>query len=413
MSAATGSTALRPKRAEPSKPSYVIVVPWAPDHGGGVNEVVLNLYRTILAAGELQPLILVSHWDSVRPVETERNGRRIVHWRLWAPWTDGSGRLGVLKWLLAAPMLFFDVARFSRIHRVAVYNFHYPQLGAWLIALLRSLGVVRAKLVLTFHGLDLASVAGAARIERAEWGFVFRWTTAVTACSTSFAEEVRKALGGRVARVQPIANGLDIDHLLGSVDRAGELPGEIRDREFVLSVATFEHKKGLDVLLRGFEIVRRRRPALALVLVGRTGGAAAELRALADELGMAADVFFEADVPHAMVGWYLERARAFCLPSRSEPFGIAVLEAGAYRLPVVASRVGGIPEIIVDGESGILVDPEDVNALAAALARVLDDPDLAGKLGERLFQRVAAEFTWKRAYEGYRSLLGTLGPSAP
>lgn len=409
MSGVGGPAALRPDRDGTSKPSYVIVVPWAPDYGGGVNEVVLNLYRTILSAGELQPLILVTHWDSLRPVETERDGRRIVLWRLWAPWTDGGGPLGVLKWLFAAPMLLFDVARFSRSHRVAVFNFHYPQLGAFPIALLRSLGVVRAKLVLTFHGLDLAAVAAAGRIDRLQWQFVLRRATAVTACSKAFATEVHKALGRLVARVQAIPNGLDIDHLLGSVDRSTALPADVREREFVLSVATFEPKKGLDILLRAFAIVRRQRPDLALVLVGRSAGAEADLRALAGELGLAADVFFHADVPHARVGLYLDRARTFCLPSRSEPFGIAILEAGAYRLPVVASCVGGVPEIIIDGESGILVAPEEVDALAAALLRVLGDADLARKLGENLHRRVAGEFTWGRAYEGYRALLGTSG----
>ena len=101
---------------------------------------------------------------------------------------------------------------------------------------------------------------------------------------------------------------------------------------------------------------------------------------------------------------FLERAKAFCLPSRAEPFGIALLEAGAYRLPVVASRVGGIPEIVIHGESGLLVQPDDVDGLAAALDRVMADPDAARGLGERLHRRVANDFPWKRAYEQYRTL---------
>src|SRR5262249_50044646 len=82
-----------------------------------------------------------------------------------------------------------------------------------------------------------------------------------------------------------------------------------------------------------------------------------------------------------------------------------ILEAGAYRLPVVASRVGGIPEIIDDGETGLLVPPDDPRSLAAALNRVLFDADLARGLGERLHRRVVADFSWTRASEKYRTLL--------
>src|SRR5438105_4097512 len=186
----------------------------------------------------------------------------------------------------------------------------------------------------------------------------------------------------------------------------GRLPAALADREFIVSVATLEHKKGHDVLLRAFARLRRAIPGegLALVLVGRSDAAEPRLRTLTNELGLSHDVFFCTDVPHQQVGVFLERAKAFCLPSRSEPFGIAILEAGAYRLPVVASRVGGIPEIVIDGENGLLVPPDDVEGLTAALHRVLADPDSARVFGERLHQRVATEFSWKRAYDEYRTL---------
>jgi glycosyltransferase involved in cell wall biosynthesis len=107
------------------------------------------------------------------------------------------------------------------------------------------------------------------------------------------------------------------------------------------------------------------------------------------------------------VGVFLERARVLCLPSRSESFGVALLEAGAYGLPVVASRVGGIPEIVTDGETGLLVPPEDPAALSDALERVLSDPERARRLGDNLRRRVVADFSWTRAYQDYRALLRT------
>ncbi|OLE20551.1 MAG: hypothetical protein AUG50_00300 [Betaproteobacteria bacterium 13_1_20CM_3_63_8] len=111
------------------------------------------------------------------------------------------------------------------------------------------------------------------------------------------------------------------------------------------------------------------------------------------------------NLSHAEVGAYLDHAKAFCLPSRIEPFGIAILEAGAFRLPVVASRVGGIPEIVIDEETGLLTEPEDVAGLVHALTRVLSDDTLARELGERLHYRVATDFSWARAYRAYRTLV--------
>ena len=177
------------------------------------------------------------------------------------------------------------------------------------------------------------------------------------------------------------------------------------NREFILTVATWEPQKGLDILLRAFAEVKRTNAGIALVLIGRPGGAESGLRTLALDLGIAKDVLFFESVPHAQVGLYLEHAKAFCLPSRAEAFGIAILEAGAYRLPVVASRVGGIPEIVIDEETGLLTEPEDVAALAAALGRVLRDRELARDLGERLYRRVVSHFSWKRAYQEYRKLI--------
>lgn len=391
--------------ASSSGPSYVIVVPWELDFGGGVNEVVINLYRTVLSVGEMQPLIMVSDWSAFRPRARLTEGRRTVYLRLWSPWSERNSIVGALKWFLASPVYVTNVLWFCRRHRVVAFNFHYPSAAAFIIALLRFSRLYQGALILSFHGLDLHAARRAGRIERALWRFVLHYTTAVVACSRAFAAEVSEFVGKVAGRVHAIHNGLDTDHLVLNVDRATRLPAPLHNREFILSVATFEHKKGLDVLLRAFVEVQRANPSLSLVLVGKSGGAEADLRALASELGIAEAVFFFPNVPHPQVGLFLERAKAFCLPSRAEPFGIAILEAGAFRLPVVASRVGGIPEIIVDGESGLLVAPDDVKALARALARVVVDTEFARGIGERLHQRVATAFSWRRVYEEYTALL--------
>lgn len=387
------------------RPSYVFVIPWDLRLTGGVDQVVFNLYREALSAGEMQPLVMVSKWSAFRPVETVIEGRRTVYVRLWSPWTESGSIVGLLKWVLTSPVWIFDILSFCRRHRVLAINFHFPSLGVFPFALLRFLRLYRGALVISFHGSDLFDARRAGRIERALWRFVLHSATAIVACSKALAADVTEFAGKSAGCVHAVQNGLNLDYFLSNVERASGLPMDLLNREFILCVATWEWKKGLDILLRAYAEVRRTNAGLALVLIGRAGGAESVLRKLAVELGVANDVLFCESVPHAQVGLYLEHAKAFCLPSRAEPFGIAILEAGAFRLPVVASRVGGIPEIIIDGETGLLVEPDDVKALAAALGRVLRDTDLARDLGERLYRRVAGAFSWRRAYEEYRALV--------
>jgi glycosyltransferase involved in cell wall biosynthesis len=385
--------------------SYVIVAPWSPDYGGGVNEVVLNLYREIGRAGQLTPLIMLSERSPFRPVERLVDGRRTVYLRLISPWSSARPLTRLVKWFLTAPLALVTLLWFCRKHRVAAFNFHYPSLDAFPIALLRRAGLFHGALILSFHGSDLQELLGAGRLERWFWRFLLRQASAVVACSQALAAEVRRFAGKIPAQVHAIHNGVDIGNLMREVDRSASPPAALLEREFILSIATFERKKGLDVLLRAFARVRRTHPRLRLVLVGRSGPEENRLRVLAVELGIEDDVLFYSDVPHSQVGLFLEHAKVFALPSRAEPFGIVVLEAGAYRVPVVASKVGGIPEIVVDGESGVLVEPENPEALAGALERVLADDAWARGLGERLHRRVATGFSWDRAHQAYQALL--------
>ena len=96
------------------------------------------------------------------------------------------------------------------------------------------------------------------------------------------------------------------------------------------------------------------------------------------------------------------------MPSRTEPFGLAVVEAMLLGLPVVASAVGGIPEIVVDGVTGFLVPAEDVDALTAALRTLILDPDLRSRMGEEGRARAIAEFGLDRMVAQYEALYEAL-----
>ena len=115
-------------------------------------------------------------------------------------------------------------------------------------------------------------------------------------------------------------------------------------------------------------------------------------------------------LPVEQVGGYYDRASVFCLPTRREAYGIAFLEALAHGLPVVATRVGALPELVSEGETGYLVDVGDVDALASRLTALLDDPETCRRLGLAA-RRVGATYTWPRTAEAVlRRIEEVVGP---
>jgi glycosyltransferase involved in cell wall biosynthesis len=153
----------------------------------------------------------------------------------------------------------------------------------------------------------------------------------------------------------------------------------------LLAVSRLVEQKGLDIAVRALARVRERHPDAVLVVLGE-GPERARLEGDGVYLlGREGDV----------AAWY-GRAELLVHPARWEGFGLALLEAMLAGLPVVATRVSSIPEIVVDGETGLLLPPDDDEALAAAVDRVLADPDLARRLGEAGLRRAREEFSVDR-----------------
>jgi glycosyltransferase involved in cell wall biosynthesis len=113
--------------------------------------------------------------------------------------------------------------------------------------------------------------------------------------------------------------------------------------------------------------------------------------------------------PHEVVKKCLTRASVFCLPTRVEPFGIAVVEAFFHKLPVVTSNIGAMPDLVAKGEVGLTVPPDDPVALADALLELLTDPEKCRQFGERGYEIVSRRYSWnevgRRLEEGIRACL--------
>jgi glycosyltransferase involved in cell wall biosynthesis len=174
---------------------------------------------------------------------------------------------------------------------------------------------------------------------------------------------------------------------------------------------------GIDVLLRAFaQLPRVNRDGQVLQLrLLADGPQVAEYRQLAHVLGLGTRVQFGGGLPHGQMAQALNGLDVFVAPSRRESFGVSVLEASACARPVVASAVGGLPEVVQHGVTGLLVPPGDVTALAAALTTLADDAALRLSMGRAGRQMVQARYAWPGCVEqmmaAYDQVLGAPRPS--
>jgi L-malate glycosyltransferase len=253
------------------------------------------------------------------------------------------------------------------------------------------------RVITTLHGTDITLVGSDASYSEIV-AFSIQQSDRVTAVSESLRASTNEQLG--VTRdIQVIPNFLDC-----SIHRRTPRP-DLRkrftqghdDTKIVVHISNFRPVKRADAVLRIFDQIRRQLPA-RLLLVG-DGPDLAGANRLARELGIWNLV--DAVGAQEEVLPLLSISDVFLLPSAQESFGLAALEAMACEVPVVASRVGGLPEVIEDGISGFLHPPDDLEAMAASAVRVLSNPDLHAQIAATACRRVRKEFCVERVVPMY------------
>jgi glycosyltransferase involved in cell wall biosynthesis len=228
--------------------------------------------------------------------------------------------------------------------------------------------------------------------------------------SKSYIEDSRHLKKYR-EKIRVIANGINLEEFQSTLSR-----GECRDRlglphhkVIILFFGNLVPYKGPEVLLKAFSEVRKDHPEVLLFYAGR-GSLKDGLQSLARELELEDEVVFAGYVDDQDKAICYRAADIFCLPSvnRAEAFGIVNLEAMASGLPIVASRLGGIPDLVREGENGILFEPGEVDELAQVLGYMIDNPEERWKMG-RAGKKMAEDYSWakiaQKTEEVYQELL--------
>lgn len=161
--------------------------------------------------------------------------------------------------------------------------------------------------------------------------------------------------------------------------------------------------KGLDILLKAFEIVIKNYPNSRLIIIGEEKERKKELLDLAKFLDVFSKLEWVGLVAPVDIPDYFKRARILVMPSRLELFGIAALEAMASGIPIVASNVGGLPEVVIDGQNGLIVEKENFQKLAEAIIYLFDNPIEAEKMGGKGRKMAEEKFAWGKIIEKFET----------
>lgn len=262
----------------------------------------------------------------------------------------------------------------------------------------------RCPLVATMHATERGRNRGGdlkdnlqKSIHNAEWRLTFEsWR--VIACSRYMASEIGRYFQVPQAKIDVIPNGVDpapFERAKTRITPAFRALYARPDQDIVFSVGRMVHEKGFQVLIAAAPKVLAEHPSARFVIAG-TGPALDWLRQLAWDIGIGDKVLFPGFISNEDRNRLFGLAACAAFPSLYEPFGIVALEAMAAGCPVVVSRVGGLSEVVEDGTTGLLVNPDDPDDTARKVLEVLKQPEATARRVAAARQAAQETFSWSQ-----------------
>jgi glycosyltransferase involved in cell wall biosynthesis len=364
------------------------LVPWYPDAGGGQ----IIAYKTSQALARAGHDV---HYLAIAPQGYERQ----VDWRKVEYAPEGPGLLGALR---LAPQL----ARSTDGDEYQIVHVHLANetIGHGLAyALARKMGL-RPRLVLSVYAPRAYALPRS--LAEVVTKFCCHSGDLLFCLSESSKRDISRAYHVPTSKLAVTYAGVDSSFTAQASqrDRSDNDPFSLL---FCGRLNGPHEQKGVDVLLKSLPQVLSHHKVV-LDIIG-TGPRLFQYQALAERLGVSQQVRFLGFVEHQEMPRHYQQADLFVLPSRRESFGLVLAEAMACGLPVVATTAGAIPEVVEDGVTGILVPPDDAEALADAVVSLLSDRPRMQAMGAAGAKRVRERFTWdkvaQRVVGGYDSVL--------
>ena len=355
---------------------------------GGIEVLAKNLLLELQGRG-YDVTVVTSHSELDLPDEERHEGIAIHRFPFRAALTDRN-----MEQLVSARR---RVTRLKQAFKPDLV--HLNGLGSHVLFDLQTRRAHNAPTVFTQHNLLGRDTVGSDTLLKDMVGSV-DWVTGV---SNAVLDELRQLLPEITPRSSVIYNGVDVPP---------QVPEPLPvDAPRLLCLGRLVPQKGFDLALTAFASIVHRFPGARMVIAG-DGPERPALERQCTQLGLDDVVEFAGWVAPDRTPELMNRATVVVMPSGWEGLPLVALEAALMGRPVVATRVGGTPEVVVDRETGLLVEPGDSPALAGAMALLLGDPGLAARLGLAARERVRVAFSWEGCVNAYDDLYQRLHHAA-
>lgn len=390
---------VKSRNDSPTKMNVLIAVPWDQKFGG-VPSVVGNLAGYLRERSHGVVFLHPSHENIVQRGSTTW-GFDGYKMRLRVPIVGGHAVRSLVSFFIFFPVTLLQMMYLIKAHRINVINVHYPTDDFFYFAICSAL--LGTKLVTSVHGADFFPAGKPRNSFSLGMKFLLSSSDCIVAPSRAFMKDFVNLFPAHGHKCCFIHNGISASEMRG--------PDHSREKDdansYILCIAAHNEKKGIDVLLRAFAKMKPQAQSMRLFLVG-DGPLRSRHEELARSLGIRDQVDFLGELGRPDVVKLLHGCELFVLPSRSEPFGIVVTEAMACKKPIVATAVGGIAEIIENGLSGILVEPDNPDSLSTAICSILEDNTFKTLLASNGYARVCENFLWDHTGAKYETLFSKL-----
>jgi len=358
---------------------------------GGVERITAELLPALRKRG-FEFLVVVPRPEDVLrdlPPEDEVDGIRVIRLPFWRGHGDIDEIVALRRRMAAIKRSFSPVL------------VHTNALGATDFFHSITASESRAPTLTTLHGewpAGFSSLLG--QVLRAA-----HWVTVPSQATARYA----------LSKVPEIAPRLSVVHNACKLSGVPTSPASSEEAS-LLYVGRLSPEKGCDLAIRTLKHVRESFPSARLTVAG-DGPLHEEVRALASNLEIRHAVEFLGEVQPARVESLIDASTCLLVPSRTEGFGLVALEAAHRARPVVATQVGGLPEVVIHGETGFVVEKDDPTAMARAVLEVLGDRPRALRMGEAAKRRAEECFGWERFVDSYdelyrRLIADGIGPTA-
>ena len=288
---------------------------------------------------------------------------------------------GKRSYALRAPQAAFAARRF----KPDIVHVHYA-LGFGLWAQITHLRPT----VVSAWGSDIAATADS-RLSRGLVRRALHYADWITATSQSLADDTIRLFPDAEKKISVIPFGVNVPT---------NCPPPPDNGEFVKLCFIKMHRPvyGPEVLIRAVEKVLQNNPNIRLSVAG-DGELTEHLKRMVHYRELDSQITFTGYIPNYRIYQFIQEHDMMVMPSLREAFGVAALETGACGRPVIATRVGGIPEVVLNGRTGILVPPDDVDALATAITTLAADTAMRQGMGQAAYEYVRDNYSWNKSLD--------------